>query len=345
MAEEDVVLITQCPSDSWFEGLTLRPNGKVLATRLDKPELYTFEPEDQDAVPRLVCTLPNCNSLTNICSIPGYQDEYFVLASTADLELVSQKDVSLWRIIMNSDDSVPPKTARVTSVPEEGYCLGVKAVSDRIVLLPDGKTSCIWHLDTQTGKKTLFADDESMKRVADEGFFGVNRLQIIGDYVYFTNSSGGKLGRIPIEFDPSHGDVGIRKTGPVQIIVDNLPSNLDGMAVSPDQTHVYVASHIDGRLHKVQIDAATGKGTSQVIMSCLDSPTGVNLVPQPDHPEKTKLYIVCCGEIEVAWMPREDNPWEAIRDINSAVTVTVTEEVVETSSSSIWALRDREKER
>ncbi|KAI1163426.1 hypothetical protein F5B18DRAFT_321970 [Nemania serpens] len=344
MAEEDVVLITQCPSDSWFEGFILRPNGKVLATRLDKPELYTFEAEDQDAIPQLVCTLPNCNSLTNICSIPGYEDEYFVLASTADLELVTQKDVWLWRVIMGSDDNVPPKTIRVTSVPEEGYCLGVKAVSDRIVLLPDGKTSCIWHLDTQTGKKTLFADDEPMKQVADDGFFGVNRLQIIGDYVYFTNSSGGILGRIPVELDPSHEDVGIRTTGPAQVIVDNLPSNLDGLAVSPDQTHAYVASHIDGCLHKVQIDTATGKGTTHVVMSSLDNPTGVNLVPQPDDPGNMKLYIVCCGEIEVAWMPREDNPWEAIRDINSAVTVTVTQEVVETSSSSIWDWKEKERD-
>ncbi|KAI1111282.1 hypothetical protein F5Y14DRAFT_454154 [Nemania sp. NC0429] len=345
MAKEDVVLITQCPSDSWFEGFVLRPNGKVLATRLDKPELYTFEPEDQDAVPQLVCTLPNCNSLANICAIPGSDDEYFVLASTADLELVAQKDVSLWRIALGGHDSAPPKTIRIANVPEEGYCMGVKAVSDRIVLIPDGKTSCIWHLDTQTGKKTLFADDQSMKQVVEDGLFGVNRIQIFGDYVYFTNSSGGILGRIPVELDPSHADVGIRKTGPVQVIADNLPSNLDGLAVSPDQAHAYVASHIDGHLHKVQIDAATGKGDAQVIMSNLDSPTGVNLVPQPDDPAKIKLYIVCCGEIEVAWMPREDNPWEAIRDINSAITFTVTEEVVETTSTSIWNLRERERER
>ncbi|KAI1123088.1 hypothetical protein F5Y10DRAFT_60414 [Nemania abortiva] len=332
MPVEDVVLITQAPSDSWFEGFVLRPNGKVLATRLDKPELYTFEAEDQDAVPRLVCTLPDCNSLVNICSIPGYSDEYFVLASTADLEVVSHKDVWLWRIIMGSDDSVPPQTIRVTSVPEEGYCLGVKAVSDRVVLLPDGRTSCIWHLDTETGQKTLFADDESMEFSTGDGFFGVNRIQIVDNYVYFTNSAAGTLCRIPVEFDPSHKEVGIRTAGPVQTIIDDLPSNLDGMAVSADQTHAYVASHIDGHLHKVVIDPATGKGVSSIILSSLDNPTGVNLAPSPENPEKMKLYIVCCGEIEVAWMPREDNPWEAIRDINSAVTVTVTQEVVETSS-------------
>ncbi|KAJ8120608.1 hypothetical protein ONZ43_g2725 [Nemania bipapillata] len=332
MPDEDVVLITQAPSDSWFEGFVIRPNGKVLATRLDKPELYTFEPEDEDAVPQLVCTLPDCNSLVNICPIPGYDDEYFVLASTADLEAVTHKDAWLWRIIMGSDEGASPKTIRVTSVPEEGYCLGVKAVSDRVVLLPDGKTSCIWHLDTETGTKTLFADDKSMERGAGDGFFGVNRIQIVGNYVYFTNSSGGSICRIPVEFDPSRKEVGIRTAGPVETIIDDLPSNLDGLAVSSDQTHAYVASHIDGHLHKVQIDPTTGKGTSRVILSSLDNPTGVNLDLSPNSPGKMKLYIVCCGEIEVAWMPREDNPWEAIRDINSAVTVTVTQEVVETSS-------------
>ncbi|KAI0096351.1 hypothetical protein GGR51DRAFT_31430 [Nemania sp. FL0031] len=332
MPSEEVVLITQVPSDSWFEGFVLRPNGKVLASRLDKPELYTFDPEDPDAVPQLVCTLPDCNSLVNICSIPGYSDEYFILASTADLEVVAHKDVWLWRIIMSDDDSIPPQTARVTSVPEEGYCLGVKAVSDRVVLLPDGRTSCIWHLDTKTGEKTLFADDETMEYSVADGFFGVNRIQIVENYVYFTNSSSGTFCRMPVEFDPSCEEVGIRRAGPVQTIIDDLPSNLDGMAVASDHTHAYVASHIDGHLHKVLIDPTTGKGESHVILSSLDNPTSINLAPSPANPNKMKLYIVCCGEIEVAWMPREDNPWEAIRDINSAVTVTVTQEVVETSS-------------
>ncbi|KAI1291426.1 hypothetical protein F5Y03DRAFT_33796 [Xylaria venustula] len=332
MPEEDVVLITQAPSESWFEGFVVRPNGKVLATRLDKPELYTFLAEDQSAIPQLVCTLPECNSLINICSIPGYEDEYFVLSSTADLELVSHTNVRLWRVIMGSDDSIPPKTIPVASVPDEGFCLGVTAISDRIVLLPDGKSACIWHLDTQTGKKTVFSEDESMSRGVCEAFFGVNRLQIVGNFVYFTNSGAGKLCRLPIEFDPSHEEVGIRTAGPVQTIIDDLPSNLDGMAVAPDQSHAYVASHIDGHLHKVVIDPTAGKGESHVILRSLDSPTGVNLASHPSDPKKSKLYIVCCGEIEVAWMPREDNPWEAIRNINSAVKVTVTQEVVETTT-------------
>ncbi|KAI1366847.1 hypothetical protein F5Y08DRAFT_113301 [Xylaria arbuscula] len=333
MPEEDVVLLTQAPSESWFEGFVVRPNGKVLATRLDGPELYTFAADDPDAIPQLLCSLPDCNSLVNLCAIPGREDEYFVLASTADLEVVSHTNVWLWRVVVGSDDSVPPQTIQVTSVPDEGYCLGVKAVSDRVLLLPDGKTGCIWHLDTQTGNKTIFADDESMKRGTGEGFFGVNRLQIVGNFVYFTNSGAGTLCRIPVEFDPSHADVAIRTAGPVQIVSDDLPSHLDGMAVAPDQSHAYVASHIDGHLHKVQIDPETGKGTSHVIMSSLDSPTGINIVSHPTDPSKSKLYIVCCGEIEVAWMPREDNPWEAIRDINSAVKVTVTQEVVETTNS------------
>ncbi|KAI8626400.1 hypothetical protein F5Y19DRAFT_222301 [Xylariaceae sp. FL1651] len=330
MVEEDVVLVTQFPSDSFFEGFVLRPNGKVLAARLDQPEIYTFQPEDPDAAPQLLCTLPDCNSLINLCPIPGYDDEYYVLASTADLELVTHTNVWLWRVALNSDDNVPPKTTRITSVSDEGYCLGVIAVSERIVLLPNGRTGCIWHVDTTTGKQTIFADDELMKRGTGDGFFGVNRIRLVGDYVYFTNSGEGKLCRIPIELDASHEEIGIRTTGPAQTIVGDLPAHLDGLAVSPDQTHAYVVSHIDGQLHEVRIDPTTGKGTSHVVMSSLDSPTGLNLQPFSDDPRKSKLYIVCCGEIEVAWMPREDNPWEAIRDINSAVTVTVTQEVIET---------------
>ncbi|KAI0810391.1 hypothetical protein GGR55DRAFT_137398 [Xylaria sp. FL0064] len=50
-----------------------------------------------------------------------YDDEYFVLSSTADLEKVSQNNVWLWRVIMAGDDSIPLRTVRVTSGPDEGY--------------------------------------------------------------------------------------------------------------------------------------------------------------------------------------------------------------------------------
>ncbi|KAI1823475.1 hypothetical protein F4861DRAFT_315721 [Xylaria intraflava] len=329
MAEEDVVLITQFPSDSWFEGFVVRPNGKVLATRLDKPELYTFDPEDPEAIPELVCTLPDCNSFVNICAIPGFSDEYYILTSTANLELISHKNAWLWRLVMAGDDGTPPKTTRVTRAPEDGYCLGVVAVSDRIVLLPDGVRSCIWHLDTKTGKKSVFAQHESMTCGAGDGYFSVNRIQVVGDFLYFSNSGGGTIGRIPVELDLSDDEVGIRVRGDVETVVDSLPSYLDGLAVSPNQTHAYVASHIDGHLHKIAIDSAIRKGTTEVVMRSLDNPTGLHLISSRDGSGKTKLYIVCCGEIEVAWMPREDDPWEAVRDINSAVTVTVTHEIRE----------------
>ncbi|KAI0152597.1 hypothetical protein GGR57DRAFT_469626 [Xylariaceae sp. FL1272] len=332
MADEDVVLITQLPSDSWFEGFVVRPNGKVLVTRLDKPELYTFDPQDQDTEPRPIHTFSEHNSLVNLTSIPGYDDEYYLLASTADLEVITQKDVWAYRVAFGDDDSLPPKVTRLTKVEEEGYIVGILAITDRIALLTDAKSGKLFHLDIGTGKKTTFVDDERMKHSDLKYFFGINRVRIVGDFLYFTNTCAGTLSRMAIEVDTEHKDVGIRAIGAVSSVIDGMPAHIDGLAISANQSHAYVASQVDGKLHRIEIDPETGVGTSTVILGSLDSPTGLNLVEGTSEGKKPKLFIICCGEIEVAWTVSEVDPWKEIRDLNAALTVvSVTEQVVTTT--------------
>ncbi|KAI1265300.1 hypothetical protein F5Y18DRAFT_48025 [Xylariaceae sp. FL1019] len=333
MADEDVVLITQLPSDAWFEGFVVRPNGKVLVTRLDKPELYTFDPQDQDTEPRPISTFSEHNSLVNLSLIPGYDDEYYLLASTADLEAISQKNVWAYRIAFGDDDSLPPKVTRLTEIEEEGYIVGILAVSDRIALLTDAASGTIFHLDMETGKKTTFVDDERMKHSDPKFFFGINRVRIVDDFLYFTNTGAGTLSRMAIEVDTEHKDVGIRAVGPVSSVIDGMPAHIDGLAVSANQSHAYVASQVDGKLHRIDIDPETGEGTSTVILGSLDSPTGLSLVERATELKHPTLFIICCGEIEVAWTVNEvDDPWKEIRDLNAALTVvSITEQVVTTN--------------
>ncbi|KAI1338461.1 hypothetical protein F5Y15DRAFT_417107 [Xylariaceae sp. FL0016] len=320
MSEEDIVLVTQLPSDSWFEGFALRPNGKILAARLDQPELYTFRAEDEDATPELLHTFPSCTGLVNIDTVPGRQDEYVVLAANLDLETASNTDNVLWHVALSADDSSPPKATKMCDVTGTGFAIGIVAISERTFLIPDSHKSCIWQLDSETGTKTEFYADETMKvATADHSTFGLNRIRVFDDFLYFTNTSAGFVGRIPIAMDRSNPAVGIRVTGPVQKVCDQLP-HLDGLAISKDQTHAYTASYVDGQLLELRVNPATGEGKMEVIVTSLDSPTGVELVYVDGKP---KLYVVCCGEIDMAWIPKYDeNPWAAMGDINSAISIT-----------------------
>ncbi|KAI1205541.1 uncharacterized protein F4807DRAFT_442975 [Annulohypoxylon truncatum] len=324
---QDVVLVTQLPSDSWFEGFALRPNGKILTSRLDEPELYTFYAEDPDSTPELIYNFEeHANGLINVCPLPGGHDTYLVLSAIVDLVNITFEEFIVWRVQLSPDDSSPPEVTKVCDIQNTGFSIGLIPVTERIFLVPDSFKNCIWRLDIQTAEVSLFVADDTMKAPPGEGnFFGLNRMRITKEFLWFTNTSAGMLCRIPIELDESEG---IRTTGGVQIVADDIP-HCDGLTLSRDQTSVYTVSYMDGHVWKVSVDPETGKATTSVVMRSLASPTAVELYYFDDKP---KMYIVCCGEIEMNWFVQDSqNPWSAIANINSAVTVTAVtvEETIE----------------
>ncbi|KAI1662339.1 hypothetical protein F4813DRAFT_344200 [Daldinia decipiens] len=328
-SDQDVVLVTQLPSDSWFEAFAFRPNGKILACRLDEPELYTFYPEDSDSTPQLLHTFDEAaNGIIDADPIPGTKDEYFVLSTVSDLISVEFNDFIVWHVALSPDDSNPPKVTKVAELPDTGLCAAAVAISDRVVLIPDSTKNCIWHLDTQTGQSTLLVADDSMKIANGEGnFFGLNRICITDEFIWFTNTSAGTLCRIPIQQVHDDPSVGIRITGPVQILTDEI-IDCDGLVLTQDETAAYTCSYKDGFIWKIDIEPSTGKATTNVVLRNLASPTAVELNYVDGKP---KLFIVCCGEIQMGWIPEKENPWSDIVNINAAVTVQVeTREVVET---------------
>ncbi|KAH9993905.1 hypothetical protein F4779DRAFT_608482 [Xylariaceae sp. FL0662B] len=325
---EDVVLVTQLPSDSWFEGFAARPNGKILASRLDEPELYTFKAEDPDATPQLLHTFEEANGLINICAIPGSHDEYLVLSGIVDLGQIQFEQFIVWRVKLDPDDSRPPEVTKITEVLDTGFCIGIIPVSERVVLIPDSFKNCIWRVDIQTGKSDLLVADDSMKVASDADFFGLNRLRITEHFIWFTNTSMGMLCRIPIERVPDNPEEGLRITGPVSILTDDIP-HCDGLTLTDDQTAFFTCSYTDGFIWKVTVDPASGKASTDVVMKNLAGPTAVELVYVDGKP---RLYVVCCGEIEMSWFVQDSqNPWSDIANINDTVAVTVTsEERIET---------------
>ncbi|KAI0178677.1 hypothetical protein GGR52DRAFT_569586 [Hypoxylon sp. FL1284] len=320
---EDVVLVTQLPSDSWFEGFALRPNGKILASRLDEPELYTFNAEDPEAKPHLLHNFEEeANGLINLCPIPGCDDEYYVLSSVVDLVSIEFEEFIVWRVALSPDDSSPPKVTKVTKIENSGFCIGIIPYSERILLIPDSFKNCIWRLDTETGTTSVLVADDTMKVAGGDGdFFGLNRVRITDEFLYFTNTSAGILCRMPFERVQDDPSIGLRPAGAVQKVTEDIP-HCDGLALARDQTAVYTCSYTDGHIWKVSIDPSTGQSKTNVVLKNLSAPTAVELVYVNDKP---KLFVVCCGEIEMNWFVQDDqNPWSEVANINSAVTVTVT---------------------
>lgn len=326
---EDVVLLTQLPSDSWFQGTALRPDGRVLAARLDSPELYLFNPEDdEDAEPVLLHTFVEASGLIDVCPLQGCQDEFAVISGVFDIPNATFERPIIWRVVFSSKDDVQPTVTKITEVADAGFCAGMIAPTENTLLVADSSNYCIWRVDIATGRASVLATGESMHAASEEEPYGVNAVLINDRYAYFGNESTGTLGRVPIAFDSEDDGWDIRATGPAMVVTDDIPHS-DGLVLTKDGSVAYSADYVNGQLRRIDIDDATGKGTTTLVMENLVTPASVQLVY--DTPSgKPRMLVLCMGEIDLSWVRDADGSWSDIANINDSVTVTVTTEVVET---------------
>jgi hypothetical protein len=299
---QDVVLVTQLPSQSWFEGFAMRPNGHILATRLDEPELYTWDPENPDSEPVLVCTFPGGGGIVNLAALPGKVDTYVIISGIMNMSSVRLEESTLWEAVMDPENpTAPPKLTKIIGLGDTEMTIGVTPLSGDTLLLADSVGASIWTVDLPTRSLTQLIEDETMLPADNaEDYFGINRMRIVDNHIWFTNSSQGIIGRIPIEAEPADGQFegrGVRLAGSpqangshVQQVVTGLV-HCDGLVVLPDGSAAYTAAYTEGLLWKVTIDKATNTGEVATIMSNLVSPTALELVVSDNM---ARLFIIFC---------------------------------------------------
>ncbi|KAI1496255.1 hypothetical protein F5X99DRAFT_414303 [Biscogniauxia marginata] len=320
MADDDVdvVLVTQLPADSWIEGLAVRPNNQILAASLAEPVVYNIKAEDPDAVPEPICTFPGVGAALNLCPIPGRNDEYSVITSEiSDVVTARWEAFAVWHLQLSPDGSSPAKVTKMGDVQDIVLALGLCPVTERFTLVADSARTCIQCLDVTTGKSSvLLADEESMKPKDADSFFGVNRVCIVDGYIWYSNYSVGSIHRVPYKLDDTNPDMPLRITGPVELVKDDL-RHCDGFQVLPDASSAFTVNYMEGTLVKSVLKRNT---ESKKVMDKLISPTGVEMGRGPDG--KPKLFVICCGEIEVGWI-NDNVSWKDIASITAA-TVEVT---------------------
>lgn len=337
MIEDDsiseVVLLTQLPTDSWFQGTALRPDGRVLATRLDLPELYLFDPEDPESEPVLLHTFPDASGLVDVCSLKGCDDEFAVISGVFDIPNATFEKPIVWRVKFSSKDDVTPTVTCIREVAEAGFVAALIAATEKTLLVADSSNYCIWRVDIATGKASVLCKEEPMVALSEEEPYGINAVCINDRFVYFGNESTGCLGRVPVKFGPdgSGDEWDIHATGPAQVVTDEIPHS-DGLTLTKDGNVAYSANYVNGQLRRIDIDDATGKGTTTLLMENLVTPASLQLVYSDDDNGKAKMLCLCLGEIDLSWVrDAGDSSWSDIANINESVTVTVTTEVVEYS--------------
>jgi hypothetical protein len=358
----DIVIVDQLHSDTWAEGIAVRPSGQILATRIDEvPEIYIIDMPGADTSgsstnggsstaphatsahrdsltpPVVIHTFDRAHATgaNGICRLTGTdKEEYAVLSGWADFPEQRFRSVAVWRLSFVSLADRAPTVTKIADLPDAKFCLGIEAISDDTLVIVDVVGSRLWRVNVHTAKVSVLLDDPPTMRVkSPEELFPINRSRVTKNFLWYYNHSTGILYRTPIKWVDRTDGRDIEVTGSPAVVAEGIEHG-DGLVVRADETVVYMSGFILGTLYRVDVDAATGKGVSRTLMSNLVTPTALVMVDGGVDAGKPTLYIQCVGAVHPARLTGREGTWLKQADVDSSkiqVLVTVTTEVTYSS--------------
>ncbi|KAI9680265.1 MAG: hypothetical protein M1822_007264 [Bathelium mastoideum] len=198
-ALDNPIYIHQFQKGSWCENLAPTPDGKVLVTRFDAPELYLIDPSSPSLDnAQLVANLSDATALLGITPISPNVYAFGVSNASDPETSKASNTYSIWRADLTTATPQISKVADVPALLGNGVTT-LPGVAD-VILIADSYGGTVWHLNLATGASSVAINNTAfISPSTDELPFGVNGILVDGDYLYYTNSGRGIFGRVPID--------------------------------------------------------------------------------------------------------------------------------------------------
>ncbi|CAG8099368.1 unnamed protein product [Penicillium nalgiovense] len=224
----DVSVLYNFGDGTWAENLAVRPNGHILVSRLDTPEVLQLDPTG--ATEPIVVASWNSTTYKGCLGISETSRDmfYVVTSGFVDDNIVLTLGVnSIWEIYMR-DFTVSKKTGEVTSkaivsklvdIPTSDYLNGATTLSETLIIVADVYNGWVYRVDTRTGAYNIAINDDKMKfdtAPIPVTNLGVNGIKIKYEYLYWTNTAAGTLNRSRI----TNQGVAVGKS---EVVVSNVP--------------------------------------------------------------------------------------------------------------------------
>ncbi|KAJ5466777.1 hypothetical protein N7475_004529 [Penicillium sp. IBT 31633x] len=227
---------------SWVHNLVLRPDGNILLTRLDTPEVWLVDATSGEAT--LAYSFPGVTSCFGISEIA---DDVFAVVignfSTKTYEptpgsySVQRLDFANTNRIggeKNNRVSAQPAASEIAALPEALALNGMATFSreSNLVLIADSPKGVVWKLDTGTGDYGIALNDTTMQPAQGQPLpLGVNNVAFLSGYVYYTSTTRMEYCRVKVDKDANPiGDFEVIASG---FLPDNLELTDDGTAYIP----------------------------------------------------------------------------------------------------------------
>ncbi|KAH8799100.1 hypothetical protein F5884DRAFT_812696 [Xylogone sp. PMI_703] len=232
------------PPNHWIENLAVRSNSKLLVTSLSVPTLYELNPLHPNSTPSIVHTFDNGTGNSGITEISP--DVFAVINGVWEIakERAVLGTLSIYIIDFFSSPN-SPGVKHVANVPNSTCLNGLAAIPfTPYILASESASGVIWRINTLTGKVDIaFASPffDTLNASSPGAIIGINGIKIHDSFVYFSTTSQGLFGRVPIN---GGGD----QVGNLEISVDvNVTATgfgFDDFSVTDDGT-AWIATHPD----------------------------------------------------------------------------------------------------
>lgn len=255
---------------TWLENLAVRPNGQILTTRLDVPELYQVTPDPHNPNPTLIYAFPSALSTLGIAELSATPDVYAVLVGNFSLATISSQrgSYSIWRVDMRPSR---PIVSKIADIPSAVFPNGMVSLSaaENALLVSDSTLGNIWRFDLTTHTYEVVIDDSLMKKVSPSVGEGVNGIRLHGEYLYFINSFGPFLARGPI-----YPNGTANGKGNIVAYAPDGEGSFDDFTIDEDGT-AYVATGVGNVITKVTQEGVASVIAGNLNSSQIASPTSV----------------------------------------------------------------------
>lgn len=239
----------------------IREDGSILATNALGPELFLVNTLNQVSPPPVAAYFPKDTALLGIAELQS--DVFYVASLMGDIltDNITANSSAIWKIDMHcwSGPDTQACTHKVTDLPAIEIINGVTVLSkdNGTILVADSGPGNVWKVDVNTGSHEIVLDDPLFK-APPNGQVAVNGLLVGDSTLYFSSTSRGIIGALPINCE-GHA------TGSSRVV--GHADNADDFARSRDG-NFWVPQNANNTLSRI-----TPGGITQLIAGALNETT------------------------------------------------------------------------
>ncbi|GIK06712.1 hypothetical protein Aspvir_002362 [Aspergillus viridinutans] len=251
---------------SFVDNVVVRPDGTLLLTRIDVPEVWSVDPKTGSGT--LAYSFSKQSSgITAVFGITEVEHDVFaVVAGKFALEgfAAEQGSFGVWRLDFNDDGNydvlevpawwadgefslnknTPSAVSKIVDIPE-AKALGASTLyrprdEARYLLISDSPDGMIWRVDLDSGEYAVAMQDESMLPAPNAPPMGVNGIHVVGEYLHYVSVTKKEYRRVKI-------DEMANAAGPFELITAEI--NPDSFDIMDDGT-AYFATNPENTIVK-----------------------------------------------------------------------------------------------